>query len=44
LRKNKQEALNSALQNQILPEPTPTFDTVDNKLQTYWVLGLNYSF
>lgn len=44
LRKNKQEAFNYALENQTLPDPTPTFDTVDNKLQTYWVLGLNYSF
>ncbi len=44
LRKNKQEALNYALNNQVLPDPTPTFDTVDNKLQTYWILGLNYSF
>tara|TARA_R110002051_G_scaffold151584_3_gene224175 strand:+ start:303 stop:1235 length:933 start_codon:yes stop_codon:yes gene_type:complete len=44
LRKNKQEALNYALNSQTLPDPTPTFDTVDNKLQTYWVLGLNYSF
>lgn len=44
LRKNKQEALNYALNNQTLPDPTPTFDTVDNKLQTYWILGLNYSF
>jgi hypothetical protein len=44
LRQNKQEALNYALNNQTLPGPTPTFDTVDNKLQTYWVLGLNYSF
>lgn len=44
LRKNKQEALNYALNTQTLPDPTPTFDTVDNKLQTYWILGLNYSF
>lgn len=44
LRKNKQEALNYALNNQTLPDPSPTFDTVDNKLQTYWVLGLNYTF
>lgn len=44
LRQNKQEALNFALNNQTLPDPTPTFDNVDNNLQTYWVLGLNYSF
>ncbi|MFP2995606.1 DUF3078 domain-containing protein [Spongiivirga sp. MCCC 1A20706] len=40
LRSNKQEALNFALAS----EPTTTFDTVDNDLQTYWLLGLNYSF
>lgn len=40
LRKNKQEALNYTLIN----TPSVTFDTVDNKLQTYWVFGLNYSF
>tara|TARA_R110002020_G_scaffold122487_6_gene277953 strand:- start:89703 stop:90635 length:933 start_codon:yes stop_codon:yes gene_type:complete len=44
LRKNKQEALNYALNDQAVPDPTATFDTIDNKLQTYWVLGLNYSF
>jgi hypothetical protein len=44
LRKNKQEALNYALNDQPVPDPTATFDTIDNKLQTYWVLGLNYSF
>ncbi len=41
LRSNKQEALdysNNTLGN------TDTFDTVDNDLQTYWMLGLNYSF
>lgn len=42
LRDNKQEALNYALTG-----PTPdlgaTFDNVDNKLQTYWLFGLNYS-
>lgn len=40
LRKNKQEALNYALAD----SPTATFDNVDNKLQTYWIFGLNYSF
>ena len=40
LRKNKQEALNFAL----VDEPGATFDNVDNKLQTYWMFGLNYSF
>ena len=39
LRDNKQEALNFALTD----TPTETFDTVDNKLQTYFLVGLNYS-
>ncbi|WP_088324099.1 DUF3078 domain-containing protein [Polaribacter tangerinus] len=48
LRNNKQEALNNALVNfdssTVFPAPAaPTFDTVDNKLQTYWVFGLNYN-
>ena len=48
LRNNKQEALNNALQNfdasTILPAPpTPTFDNIDNKLQTYWLFGLSYA-
>lgn len=38
LRKNKQEAVNYA------NDPDITFDNVDNKLQTYWMVGLNYSF
>ncbi|ADV48929.1 DUF3078 domain-containing protein [Cellulophaga sp. E16_2] len=42
LRSNKQEALNYAINT--LEETTTTFDTVDNKLQTYWMAGLNYSF
>ncbi|UMB59702.1 DUF481 domain-containing protein [Lutibacter sp. A80] len=40
LRKNKQEALNYALDD----DESATFDTIDNKLQTYWMFGLNYSF
>lgn len=40
LRNNKQEALNFALNN----DPAATFDTLDNDLQTYWLLGLNYAF
>lgn len=47
LRSNKQEALNYAL-NQVdpldPPAEMPDFDNVDNDLQTYWVLGLSYSF
>ena len=37
LRKNHQEALNFAL----LDDPDATFDTVDNDLQSFWLLGLN---
>lgn len=44
LRGNKQEALNYAINNAAPTDPVPTFDTVDNDLQTYWLLGLNYSF
>ena len=46
LRNNKQEALNYAL-GQFDPmgtDPVPTFDNIDNELQTYWVLGLSYNF
>ena len=43
LRKNKQEALNNALSVTPAPTTTPTFDNVDNKLQSYWLFGLNYS-
>ncbi|EDM45510.1 hypothetical protein SCB49_06872 [unidentified eubacterium SCB49] len=39
LRGNKQEALNYNL----IEDPTLDFDTVDNKLQTYYLIGLNYS-
>ncbi len=42
LRSNKQEALNYAINT--LNETGTTFDNVDNELQTYWTLGLNYSF
>ena len=37
LRKNHQEALNFAL----IDDPDATFDTVDNDLQSFWLLGLN---
>ncbi|WP_369048253.1 DUF3078 domain-containing protein [Tenacibaculum sp. UWU-22] len=47
LRQNKQEALNNAIEaNNALATPVspgPTFSTVDNKLQSYWLFGLNYS-
>ena len=39
LRGNKQEALNFGQ----VADPTLTFDTVDNKIQTYYLVGLNYS-
>ncbi|MDN3621074.1 DUF3078 domain-containing protein [Polaribacter undariae] len=42
LRQNKQEALNNALDNAVVP--TATFDNVDNKLQSYYLLGLSYAF
>lgn len=42
LRSNKQEALNFALDQD---PPTATgFDDVDNKLQTFYTLGLSYKF
>ena len=37
LRKNHQEALNFALSD----DPDATFDTVDNDLQSFWLVGLN---
>jgi len=39
LRSNKQEALNFAQQT----APLTTFGTVDNKLQSFWLLGLTYN-
>ena len=46
LRNNKQEALNYALGqfDPMMIGTEPTFDNVDNDLQTYWTLGLSYSF
>ncbi|RDK88235.1 DUF3078 domain-containing protein [Marinirhabdus gelatinilytica] len=46
LRGNKQEALNFATTN-FVPEsgePVPTFENVDNEVQSYWLLGLTYAF
>lgn len=37
LRKNKQEALNYELKT----DPDATFDSINNELQSYWLLGLN---
>lgn len=42
LRSNKQEALNYSVNT--LGNTGETFDTVDNDLQTYWLLGLSYAF
>lgn len=42
LRNSKQEALNYAINT--LGETDATFDSVDNDLQSYWTLGLSYSF
>ncbi len=44
LRGNKQEALDYAISQTPEGETLPTFDTVDNDLQTYWLLGLTYNF
>lgn len=44
LRSNKQETLNYIVNNAPTPDPTATFDTIDNELQTYWTFGLSYSF
>tara|TARA_R110002073_G_scaffold279026_1_gene442992 strand:- start:257892 stop:258848 length:957 start_codon:yes stop_codon:yes gene_type:complete len=38
LRDNKAEAVNFA------NDPLVTFDNVDNKLQSFWMFGLNYAF
>lgn len=40
LRNNKQEALNNAL----ITNANATFDTTDNKIQSYWLLGMSYAF
>ncbi|MGB5226675.1 MAG: DUF3078 domain-containing protein [Eudoraea sp.] len=42
LRDNRQEALNYAINT--IGDPTATFDNIDNKLQTYYTLGLSYKF
>ncbi len=42
LRQSKQEALDYNINT--LGNTTATFDNVDNKLQTYWLFGLNYNF
>ncbi|ALJ05778.1 hypothetical protein APS56_11860 [Pseudalgibacter alginicilyticus] len=42
LRSNKQEALNYALAQ--TPATATSFDDVDNKLQSYYTIGLSYKF
>jgi len=42
LRDNKQEALSYAREE--LEEPDATFESIDNKLQTYWLFGITYDF
>ena len=46
LRNNKQEALNYALSqyDPLSGAEEPTFDNVDNDLQTYYTIGLTYKF
>ncbi|UII77494.1 DUF3078 domain-containing protein [Flagellimonas sp. HMM57] len=44
LRNNKQETLNYIVNLAPTPNADATFDTIDNELQTYWTLGLSYSF
>lgn len=42
LRNNRQEALNYEINT--LGNTDSTFETIDNDLQTYWTVGLSYSF
>jgi hypothetical protein len=46
LRNNKQEGLNYALGqfDSLSGDDVPDFGNLDNKLQSYWTLGLSYSF
>lgn len=39
MRNNKQEALNNAL----ITDTTANFDSLDNKIQSYWLFGISYS-
>lgn len=43
LRSNKQEAFNNLLNSGIQFIVPPTFDDVNNKLQSFWTLGLSYN-
>ena len=46
LRSNKQEALKYYADNYDVTsgDPVPSFDNIDNKLQTFWRIGLSYKF
>ena len=44
LRGNQQETLANAIANAAPDVAAPTFDSIDNEIQSYWLLGLNYSF
>jgi len=44
LRSNKQEALDFAISQTPEGETQPTFDTVDNDLQSYYTIGISYKF
>ncbi|MRI00987.1 DUF3078 domain-containing protein [Kriegella sp. EG-1] len=46
LRNNKQEALDYVINKAPAAEldPSATFDSIDNDLQSYWLFGLNYAF
>lgn len=44
LRDNKQEAFNNLVNSGMDFITPPTFDDVDNKLQSYWTFGLSYKF
>ncbi|MBU2948163.1 DUF3078 domain-containing protein [Zobellia uliginosa] len=44
LRNNNQETLANALATVPAITPTPTFDSIDNSLQSFYLFGLNYAF
>ncbi|NQX76397.1 DUF3078 domain-containing protein [Gilvibacter sp.] len=44
LRGNQQEALANALANVMEGDVMPTFDNIDNDVQSYWLFGVNYKF
>ncbi|MBM1105344.1 DUF3078 domain-containing protein [Aurantibacter crassamenti] len=44
LRNNKQEALDYAVNKAPVLDPTATFESIDNEIQSYWLFGINYAF